>query len=96
MSMEQNVVHRKAFNPWYDTDTMCAATMIFTILVFLFGFAGLSVCEETSRFQAYVWVPSLLLTLNGILFVSLFIRLAKRYIIRHQNRYLKDFSGNGL
>lgn len=96
MSMEQNVVHRKSFTPWYDTDTMCAVTMIFTILVFVFGLAGLSVCEETIRFRAYAWVPFLLLTLNGILFVSLFIRLIKRYIMRHQNRYLKDFSGNGL
>ena len=94
--MEQNVVHRKAFTPWYDTDTMCAATLIFTVLVFLFGLAGLSVCEEMPLFQAHVWVPALMLTLNGILFVSLFIRLVKRYIIRHQNRYLQDFSGNGL
>lgn len=96
MSLDQNVVHRKVFAPWYDTDTMCAITMLFAVLVMLFCLAGISVCEKQGEFQNYIWIPALLLTMSVVLFVSILIRLVRRVTIRHQNRYLKDFSGTGL
>ena len=96
MSLEQNVVHRKVFTPWYDTDAMCAATLVFSILIFLFCLTGISVCEGVREFQGYIWIPILLLTLSGGLGVSIVIRLVKRAVIRYQNRYLKNFSRTGL
>jgi len=96
MSIDQHVVHRKVFSPWYDTDSVCVAALMFTVLVGVFCLAGISVCDENAAFQNYIWIPVLLMVLSGILFVSIFIRLAKRYVVRYQNRYLKDFPGNGL
>ena len=96
MSLDQNVVHRKVFAPWYDTDVMCAVTMVFAVLVILFCLAGISVGEEQDEFQNYIWIPKLLLTMSGALFISVLIRLVRRVVIRYQNRYLKNFSGTGL
>jgi hypothetical protein len=96
MSLEHNIVHRKVFDPWYDTDSMCAATMFFSVLIFLFCLAGISVCEGEREFRGYIWIPTLLLALCGGLFVSIFVRMVKRVVTRYQNRYLKDFSRTGL
>lgn len=96
MRPDQHVVHRKVFAPWYDTEAMCVVTILFSFLVSLFCFAGISVCSETGDFQDHVWLPFVLLLMSGGLVVSIMIRLIKRYISRYQNRYLKDFSGSGL
>jgi len=96
MRPDQNAVHRKVFAPWYDTEAVCFITMIFMFLVFLFSLVGFSVCGENSEFREHVWVPFVLLFTSGIVLVSITIRLTRRTISRYQDKYLKDFSSDGL
>ncbi len=92
MRLEQNTVHRKTFSPWYDTELMCLVTILFSVLVFLFCLAGISVCNEKEEFQNYIWVPTFLMMMSGGLFLSLIIRLTGRSVTRYRNRNLNGFS----
>jgi putative effector of murein hydrolase LrgA (UPF0299 family) len=92
MRLEQNAVHRKIFSPWYDTESMCLVAILFSVLVFLFCLAGISVCNEKEDFQNYIWFPTLLMMMSSGLFLSLFIRLIRRYVTRYRNRNLNDLS----
>ena len=96
MKPDQNAVHRKVFAPWYDTETACSITMFFMFLVFLFSLAGVSVCGEYPEFNKHIWVPGFLFFASSIVLVSITIRLTRRNISRYQDRYLKDFSSDGL
>ncbi|MFO7557574.1 MAG: hypothetical protein R6X10_01980 [Desulfobacterales bacterium] len=96
MRIDHSVVHRKVFTPWYDTETICILLIFFLFLVFLFSLAGISVCGENPEFRDHVWIPVFLLFASGMVLVSIIIRLARRTLDRYQNRYLKDFSSDGL
>ena len=49
------------------------------ILVFLFGFAGISASRENLAYHEHVWVPVLLVLMSGGVIISTTIRLIKRY-----------------
>lgn len=83
MRLDQNPVFRRIIVPWYDSETACLIVIVLTSLVFLFGFIGLSVAQEDRLFQAYRWVPMVLMLLSGAVVVSLAVRLIKRYLQRY-------------
>jgi len=92
MRLEQNAVHRKVFSPWYDTELMCLVTILFSVLVFLFCIAGISVCNEKEAFQEYIWLPAFLMMMSSGLFLSLLVRLIRRTVTRYRNQDLNDLS----
>jgi len=60
MRIDQNPLFRKVIVPWYDSESACYIVIFFMVLVFLFGFAGISATRENIAYHEYVWVPVLL------------------------------------
>ncbi len=82
MRIEQNPMFRKVIVPWYDSETACLIVIVFMFLVFLFGFAGISVAREQLEYLEYIWIAILLVIMSGAVIVSTTIRLIKRYAQR--------------
>lgn len=80
--IQQNPMFRKAIVPWYDSETACLIVIVFMFLVFLFGFAGISVAREHEEYLELVWVAMLLVIMSGTVIVSTTVRLIKRYAQR--------------
>jgi hypothetical protein len=85
MRIDQNPVFRKTIVPWYDSESVCIGVIVFMLIVFLFGFVGISVARETVEYYGYVWIAVLLVVMSGIVIFSTTIRLIKR----HSRRYSK-------
>jgi hypothetical protein len=79
MRIDQNPLFRKVIVPWYDSLSACYAVIFFMVLVFLFGFAGISASRENLTFHEHVWVPALLVLMSGGVIISTTMRLIKRY-----------------
>ncbi len=79
MRIDQNPLFRKVIVPWYDAESACYIVIFFMVLVFLFGFAGISATRENIAYHEYVWVPVLLVLMSGGVIISTTIRLIKRY-----------------
>lgn len=82
MRIDQNPVFRKSFIPWYDSETACIIVIIFMLVVFLFGVAGISVAHENVIYQEEIWIAVLLVVMSGWVLLTTTIRLMKRYIRR--------------
>lgn len=85
MRIEQNPVFRKSIVPWYDSEAVCIGVIVFMLIVFLFGFVGISVAREKVEYYGYVWIAVLLVVMSGIVIFSTTVRLIKR----HSRRYSK-------
>lgn len=72
------LLFRKAFIPWYDTEFSLTLTLIFAVAVLLFSMTGIAAALDTPRFGGYVWLPCLLMILALILTLSSLIRLIRR------------------
>ncbi len=81
MRFDEKPIFRKIIVPWYDSETTCLLLILFMVLVFLFGIAGLSVSSEIVEYNDFIWVPILLILLSGWVVVSTMIRLIKRFPI---------------
>lgn len=81
MRFDEKPIFRKIIVPWYDSGTACLFLILFMVLVFLFGIAGLSVSSEIVEYNDFIWVPILLILLSGWVAVSTMIRLIKRFPI---------------
>ena len=79
MRIDQNPLFRKVIVPWYDSESACYIVIFIMVLVFLFGFAGISATRENIAYHEYVWVPVLLVLMSGRVIISTTIRLIKRY-----------------
>ena len=79
MRIDQNPLFRKVIVPWYDSESACYIVIFIMVLVFLFGFAGISGTRENIAYHEYVWVPVLLVLMSGGVIISTTIRLIKRY-----------------
>ena len=79
MRIDQNPLFREVIVPWYDSESACYIIIFFMVLVFLFGFAGISATRENIAYHEYVWVPVLLVLMSGGVIISTTIRLIKRY-----------------
>jgi hypothetical protein len=79
MRIDQNPLFRKVIVPWYDSESACFIVIFFMVLVFLFGFAGISATRENIAYHEHVWVPALLVLMSGGVIISTTIRLIRRY-----------------
>jgi hypothetical protein len=75
---KSELLFRKAFIPWYDTDLSMLLTLIFALVVVLFSMAGIATALDTPRFNGYIWVPCLLMVLSLTITISTLIRLIRR------------------
>lgn len=75
---KSELLFRKAFIPWYDTDLAMLLTLIFALVVVLFSMAGIAAALDTPRFNGYIWVPCLLMVLSLTITISTLIRLIRR------------------
>ena len=75
---KSDLLFRKAFIPWYDTDLSLYLTLIFAVLVLLFSMTGIAAALDTPRYIGYIWVPCLLMILSLALTLSSLIRLIRR------------------
>jgi hypothetical protein len=75
---KSDLLFRKAFIPWYDTELSLLLTLIFAVVVVLFSMTGIAAALDTPRFNGYLWVPCLLMTLSLTLTISSLIRLIRR------------------
>ena len=78
MPSAKNPVFRKAIIPWHHTKTAYGITIAFMLIVFLFGLAGISVARANTVYNAYVWVPLVLVVLSGGVILFNIIRLIRR------------------
>ena len=69
---------RRVIVPWYDTEPVCYFTLVFSVGVILFSLAGISEANSTPAFKPYIWVPSLLLIMSIVVFISTLMRLIRR------------------
>lgn len=79
MKLKSDLLFRKAFIPWYDTELSLILTLIFAVVVLLFSMMGVAAALDTPRFTGYTWVPCLLMVLSLILTISSLIRLIRRW-----------------
>ena len=82
MLSKKDPVFRKAVIPWYRSSKAYVFAIIFLLMVFLFGIAGISVAREIEAYSGYTWVPVLLVVTSIIMIMTTAYRLIKRYITR--------------
>jgi hypothetical protein len=75
---KSELLFRKAFIPWYDTEPAMLLTLAFAVGTLLFGINGVAAALESPQYRAYVWVPGLLAILSSALTVSTLVRLIRR------------------
>lgn len=75
---KSELLFRKAFIPWYDTDLSMVLTLIFAVVVLLFSLTGIAAALDTPLYNGYIWVPCLLAILSFAITVSSLIRLNRR------------------
>jgi len=85
MRIDQTPVYRKSIAPWYDSEAVCIGVIVFMLIVFMFGFFGISVARENVQYHGYVWIAVLLVVMSGGVIFSTTMRLMKR----HSRRYSK-------
>ena len=78
IKFKNDLLFRRAFFPWYDTEPVMLLILAFAVAVLLFSMAGVAAALDTPRYLAYVWVPCLLGGLSLVIIVSTTIRLFKR------------------
>ncbi len=82
MSMKErsksDLLFRKAFIPWYDTEPVMLLTLVFAVGVLLFSITGIAAGLDTPRYHGFIWVPCLVGGLALIVTISTLIRLIRR------------------
>lgn len=75
---KSELLFRKAFIPWYDTEPAMLLTLAFAVAVLLFSITGIAATLDTPRYDAYIWVPCLLGILSLAITLSTLVRLIRR------------------
>jgi hypothetical protein len=75
---KSELLFRRAFIPWYDTDPAILLTLIFAVIVLLFSMAGVAACLDTPIYADDIWIPCLLGGLALIVTISTLIRFIRR------------------
>ena len=86
MRYDERPIYRKLIVPWYDTKSACLIIIVFMLLVFLFGIAGISVAGDSAIQQGKFWLPILLVVMSAGTIISTVIRMVKRF----RYRFSKD------
>ena len=82
VTLDRQSASRKPIIPWYDSEAACLVTIFLMFIVFIFGYSGLVLTQETTRYSGYGRIPIFLMAASGIIIVSITIRLIRRYIAR--------------
>jgi hypothetical protein len=80
MLLDPKPVYRRVILPWYDSEIVCFATLLFAGFVLVFGYFGIQAAYETPDYRQYIWIPGLLFAMTLVVFVSIAIRLINRYV----------------
>ena len=75
---KSDLLFRKAFIPWYDTEPAMLLTLVFCVAVLLFSITGVAAGLDTPQYTGYIWIPCLLGGLSLAVTVSTLIRLVRR------------------
>ena len=75
---KRELLFRKAYIPWYDTEPVLMVVFVFALLVLLFSFYGIAAAFDTLNYRLHVWVPLTLGALALILLVATLVRLLRR------------------
>jgi len=75
---KSDLLFRKAFIPWYDTEPAMLLTLVFAVVVLLFSITGVAAGLDTPRYSGHIWIPCLLGALSLAVIVSTLIRLIRR------------------
>lgn len=86
MKLDDSPFFRKAMIPWHDSDLFCMVVCALAAAVFLFARIGFSLSQTHEAYQAYGWVPLLLMVLSAVILAASTIRLIVRIIKRHRDR----------
>ena len=78
VKFKSDLLFRKAFIPWYDTEPAMVLTLAFAVAVLLFSITGVAASLDTPGYQGYIWVPCLLGVLSLAITISTLIRLIRR------------------
>ena len=82
MPSKKDPVFRKAVIPWYRCSQIYIFAIVFLLLVFLFGIAGISVAQDIEAYNGYLWVPLVLVAMSAFMIITIIYRLIKRYTTR--------------
>ena len=82
MKFNREPVYRRSIYPWYDSELACIVTIVLASVVLFFGTVGISVALKTYEYHLYVWVPTLITILSGIVILSNMVRLTKKIFRR--------------
>ncbi len=78
MKKNSRPVLKKTALPWYDSNLSCLILAAAMIAVVLFGIDGIRVARRISGYEAYSWIP-LLLVMGGLfVFASCVTRMIRR------------------
>jgi uncharacterized membrane protein HdeD (DUF308 family) len=78
VKFKSELLFRKAFIPWYDTEPAMVLTLAFALVVLLFSITGVAASLDTPSYHDYIWVPCLLGILSLVITISTLIRLIRR------------------
>jgi len=78
VKFKSELLFRKAFIPWYDTELAMILTLAFGLAVLLFSITGVAASVDTPSYHDYIWVPCLLGILSLAITISTLIRLIRR------------------
>jgi hypothetical protein len=78
VKFKSELLFRKAFIPWYDTEPAMLLTLAFAVAVLLFSIVGVAAALDTPGYQSILWVPCLLGLLSLSITISSLIRLIRR------------------
>lgn len=78
VKFKNELLFRKAFIPWYDTEPAMFLTLAFAVATLLFSLAGVVAALDTPRYHTIIWVPCLLGILSLAITISTLIRLIRR------------------
>jgi hypothetical protein len=78
IKFKNELLFRKAFIPWYDSEPAMFLTLAFALAVLLFSIVGVAAALDTPRYHAILWVPCLLGGLALSITISTLIRLIRR------------------
>lgn len=92
MKLDQNPVFRKIIVPWYDSAPVCWVLIVTMIVVFLFGISGIDVIQKSPEYRNHIWVPLMLIILSGLVGISTFLRLSRRYFHRTASSKKENYS----
>lgn len=82
MLLDPKPVYRRVIIPWYDSEIVCFAALLFAGFVVAFSVCGIHVAYETPDYRAYLWIPGMLFAMGMFVFISITVRLIRRYVQR--------------